>query len=168
MLKDIYLLKMIACISVRVLVRPQRQYIDSLYDAEAKLRELTSFLFDDAKVRIGASRYDAAVDIVEKQASETLFSSRKWLDDCSAEQCIGGRDEVDRLAEKVREVTGRECRYNPSSNDLADITSDAASCIHRFADYLVENVWALKIPGTLCHATKSAGDEVKNACRVWS
>src|SRR5579875_1125894 len=46
MLKDIYLLKMIACISVRVLVRPQRQYIDSLYDAEAKLRELTSFLFD--------------------------------------------------------------------------------------------------------------------------
>ncbi len=208
MLKDIYLLKMIACISVRVLVRPQRQYIDSLYDAEAKLRELTSFLFDaryqpifpyakrneldqqlheiwtrvydieaaadaldrldDAKGLIGPSRYDAAVDIVEKQASETLFSIRKWLDDCSAEQCIGGRDEVDRLAEKVREVTGRECRYNPSSNDLADITNDAASCIHRFADYLVENVWALKIPGTLCHATKSAGDEVKNACRVWS
>src|SRR5579875_785312 len=144
MLKDIYLLKMIECISVRVLVRPQRQYIDSLYDAEAKLRELTSFLFDaryhpifpyakrneldqqlheiwtrvydieaaadaldrldDAKGLIGPSRYDAAVDIVEKQASETLFSIRKWLDDCSAEQCIGGRDEVDRLAEKVREV----------------------------------------------------------------
>src|SRR5579875_2199090 len=103
MLKDIYLLKMIACISVRVLVRPQRQYIDSLYDAAGL---------------IGPSRYDAAVDIVEKQASETLFSIRKWLDDCSAEQCIGGRDGVDRLAEKVREVTGRECRYNPSSNDL--------------------------------------------------
>src|SRR5579875_2494652 len=50
-------------------------------------------------------------------------SIRKWLEDCSAEQCIGGRDEVDRLAEKVREVTGRECRYNPSSNDLADITN---------------------------------------------
>src|SRR5579875_3356234 len=59
---------------------------------------------DDAKGLIGPSRYDAAVDIVEKQASETLFSIRKWLDDCSAEQCIGGRDEVDRLAEKVREV----------------------------------------------------------------
>src|SRR5579875_2515979 len=89
-----------------------------VYDIEAAAVGLDRL--DDAKGLIGPSRYDAAVDIVEKQASETLFRIRKWLDDCSAEQCIGGRDEVDRLAGKVRDDTGRECRYNPSSIDRAD------------------------------------------------
>src|SRR5579875_644371 len=111
-----------------------------VYDIEAAADALDSL--DDAKGLIGPSRYDAAVDIVEKQASETLFSIRKWLDDCSADQCIEGRDEVDRVAEKVREVTGLESRYKLSSKDLVDITDVAASCIHRVGDYLVENVWA--------------------------
>src|SRR5579875_3205283 len=58
---------------------------------------------DDAKGLIGPSRYDAAGDIVGKDGSEAPVSTRKWLDDCSAGQCIGGGDEVARLAEKVRE-----------------------------------------------------------------
>src|SRR5579875_3680604 len=135
-----------------------------VYDIEAAADALDRL--DDAKVLIGPSRYDAAVDIVEKQASETLFSIRKWLDYCSAEQCIGGRDEVDRLAEKVREVTGRECRYNPSSTDLASIARDAASCSLRSADYPVARVAPLTIAGTLCDPTTPPGDEVTNPCRV--
>src|SRR5579875_2557776 len=83
------------------------------YDLEAAADALDRL--DDAKGLIGPSRSDAAVDIVEKQASETLVSIRESLDDGSGEQCIGGRDEVERPAGKVREVTGRECRYKPSS-----------------------------------------------------
>jgi hypothetical protein len=88
------------------------------------------------------------------------------LESCDEEFCVATSTNVDLLERYVRNLTGKSCRFNPGSNDLALVTNDLASCTHILADYLSQNAVGEKISNR-CYALKSAKEPLKKACKAW-
>ena len=99
----------------------------------------------------------------------TLLALREDLRDCTEELCEAIVTKTDELRSKVNHHTKGECAFNPSSRDLALVTNDVASCTHRFADWLTQNVAGESMPDApKCYSLTGANETIKEACKEWN
>jgi hypothetical protein len=103
------------------------------------------------------------------EVGRILIPLKMDLHDCTEELCEAILTKTDELRSKVNRYIKGECAFNPSSRDLALVANDVASCIHRFADWLTQNVAGESMPDApKCYILAGANETIKEACKEWN
>jgi hypothetical protein len=145
-----------------------RHYEAKLYDLFDEISDAGEALDKQTAHVPLVNKFHSLLDDYHTVAS-TLFDLMKDLHDCTEELCEAILTKTDELRSTVNEHIKGECAFNPSSRDLALVANDVASCIHRFADWLTQNVAGESMPDApKCYILAGANESIKEACKEWN